>query len=282
MYFKVTNFKEKHHGFQYVDGLNILEGDFNADSKKSCCSGGLYFTTKEFIHKFYLLGINLRIVELPMTDPEFKMVQNSKGDKYRANKIFLREKYSLAHLDTYKKFGIQLPTIEYCMEHNFIDLLMHILDSRPFNAQNTLYLAVKYGYPNIFKYLIEKGADCNLVEKDFFYGDLKKTDLEILEYLYSKIKENKICIDQKNSNILFWNITVGRGFDFKRIIADMTEVAKNNPFCVQYCNAENSVLKLIKCMVKQGLDPHVNNDYYLKISHEYQYQKVVDFLNTID
>ena len=46
MYFKITNAKENHHGFQYVDGLNVLIEEFNDDPNDSCCAGGLYFTRR--------------------------------------------------------------------------------------------------------------------------------------------------------------------------------------------------------------------------------------------
>ena len=35
MYFKITNKEENHNGFQYKDGLNVLEGEFNNDSNAS-------------------------------------------------------------------------------------------------------------------------------------------------------------------------------------------------------------------------------------------------------
>ena len=56
MYFKITNKKENHHGFQYVDGLNVLEEEFNNDPEQSCCAGGFYFTNAANILKFIGYG----------------------------------------------------------------------------------------------------------------------------------------------------------------------------------------------------------------------------------
>ena len=43
MYFKITNAEENHHGFQYVDGLNILKDEFNNDPNQSCCKSKPWF-----------------------------------------------------------------------------------------------------------------------------------------------------------------------------------------------------------------------------------------------
>ena len=56
LYFKITNADENHHGFQYVNGLNILKEEFNDDPNQSCCAGGLYFTDAANILKFLGYG----------------------------------------------------------------------------------------------------------------------------------------------------------------------------------------------------------------------------------
>ena len=44
IYYKITNASENHHGFQYQDGLNELQEEFNDNPDDHCCAGGLYFT----------------------------------------------------------------------------------------------------------------------------------------------------------------------------------------------------------------------------------------------
>ncbi|AYV85411.1 MAG: putative ankyrin repeat protein [Satyrvirus sp.] len=107
IYFKVTNAEENHHGFQYMDGLNVLDKEFDYNRKNTCSAGGLYFADNKNIHDFYNYGIYLRIVELPVDDPDFKMLHVD--GKFRANKIILKEKYRLDDPETYKKFGIKFP-----------------------------------------------------------------------------------------------------------------------------------------------------------------------------
>ena len=58
-YYKITNAKENHHGFQYKDGLNILEEEFNDNPNDHCCAGGLYFSDVEHIFAFLHYGIYL-------------------------------------------------------------------------------------------------------------------------------------------------------------------------------------------------------------------------------
>lgn len=119
-YFKITNEAENHHGFQYKDGLNVLLQPFRQEG--SCVPGGLYFTTIDFIHEFYNYGVNLRIVELPTSDPEFKMVGDPEGNKWRANKIILGAKYSLADPATYIHFGLNI-SVDDVSAFGYIDVL---------------------------------------------------------------------------------------------------------------------------------------------------------------
>ncbi|BCS82748.1 putative ankyrin repeat protein [Cotonvirus japonicus] len=108
---KVTNEKEFHHDHQYHDGLNVLNKPF--DLIGSCVSGGLYFTSPEYINKFLHYGCNIRIITLPIDDPDFIMIKDPDGDKWRANKIILNEKFSLFDIKTYLYFqniGVDLCT----------------------------------------------------------------------------------------------------------------------------------------------------------------------------
>lgn len=85
------------------DGLNIYE--------KKILSGwdqfgykpdGFLHVTKEELHNYYYLGINLREVTLPINDPKFKFFQNNR----RSNMIIVGKKYSLLNPDTYQKFNL--------------------------------------------------------------------------------------------------------------------------------------------------------------------------------
>ena len=100
IWFKITNENEYHNDHQYQTGLNVLNKKFNDDAKKSCSPGGLYFTDIKNIFKFLNHGIYLREITLPTDDPEFMMIQDPDGDKWRANKIILGKRWSLCDPET--------------------------------------------------------------------------------------------------------------------------------------------------------------------------------------
>ena len=100
VYYKITNKKENHRGFQYSEGLNILIDDFNNDPNQSCCKGGLYFTDAANIFEFLNYGIYLREITLPTSDENFCMVKDN--NKWRANMIDLGTKrYELFNVNTF-------------------------------------------------------------------------------------------------------------------------------------------------------------------------------------
>jgi len=62
-FYKIFNSSDKHYTYQYKDGLNILDEVFKPIG--DCCSGGLYFTTREFLYNHIELGPYLRQVDIP-------------------------------------------------------------------------------------------------------------------------------------------------------------------------------------------------------------------------
>ena len=113
-YFKVTRHDECHYGLTYKNGINVLEGKFNDDPNIECGPGGLYFTDKKNIHKFYNYGIYLRVVELPNDDSDFRMVKLI--DKFRANKMSIKERYSLFDPKTYEMFGLNIKDNKHILD----------------------------------------------------------------------------------------------------------------------------------------------------------------------
>jgi len=87
IYYKVTNQEENHHGLQYNDGLIIDPKKFNDNSEDSCIEGGIYFTTKEYLHKFLGYGCWIRPVKIPLNA---KVILDPSRDKYRADRLFFK------------------------------------------------------------------------------------------------------------------------------------------------------------------------------------------------
>jgi ankyrin repeat protein len=82
----------------------------------SCCSGGFYFTTIKYIKNYYSYGVNLRKISLPISDDDFQIVKDPSGNKWRANKIILEEKYSLFDFEVYKLFGLDITKNDYIVD----------------------------------------------------------------------------------------------------------------------------------------------------------------------
>ena len=132
IFVKITNREEKHYNHQYVDGLNELSEPFSGTG--SCSSAGFYFTDIDHVHEFLHYGVNLRVVELPYDDIDFKCLPDG-NDKWRANKIILGEKYSLADVETYQFLeanGFDLyanahKVFRHAIKNDFMEIVFHLL-----------------------------------------------------------------------------------------------------------------------------------------------------------
>lgn len=165
IYFKVTNEEEKHYGYQYKDGLNVLDKEFEHEG--SCVAGGLYFTDFLNIKNFLHFGVNLRIVKLPKHNLDFKMVKDpvtKDGNKWRANMIVLGEKYSLYDIDTYKKFNLNILKS---------DIIAKLCSKRDIDGLNKLY-----------DFCCERKVDFNRFELTNVINDAStKGYVDVLEWL---------------------------------------------------------------------------------------------------
>ena len=172
-WYKITNQTECHQDFQYQDGLNVLEEPFNDDPKASCCPGGLYFTNAKNIFKFIEYGCYLREITLPLTDPDFKMLKDPEGDKWRANKIILGNKYDL----------FALPTIQMLIEKGAHVRICY---------ERILRGAAELGKLDIVKYLendVNIRVSYSYAHESYNYalrGASKNGHLEIVKFLHQK------------------------------------------------------------------------------------------------
>ena len=121
VFYKITNKHENHHGYQYRDGLNILSEPFNNNPRQPCVRGGFYFTTKEHLHKYLGYGVWIREVYLPTWDPNFQMVQDPTGDKWRANMIILGQRFHIFQMNMYLNAGLDVN--KFINHPNFMPLV---------------------------------------------------------------------------------------------------------------------------------------------------------------
>ncbi|AYV85138.1 MAG: repeat protein [Satyrvirus sp.] len=250
MYLKITNKNENHHGYQYIDGLNVLDKEFDNNPKNSCTGGGLYFTNKEFIHKFYDYGIYLRIVELPIDDPEFRMIKDPQGDKWRANKIILKERYLLADIGTYDKFEIYQLGLAWASVNNHLEIVKYVIEKgADIHAENdqALRKASRNGHLEIVKLLIEKGANIHAVNDGALHGASFNGHLEIVKLL----TENGADIHAENDRALQWA-------------------------------SENGHLEIVKLLIDKGANIHAENDGALRWASLYGHSEIIKFLKTLE
>lgn len=93
IYYKITNKNEIHYGLRYHNGLVIDPWEFDSNPKHTCIKGGIYFTTKEYLHRFFRYGPWIRPVTIPK---DAQVVLDPEGDKYRSNRLFFHPRKSMA------------------------------------------------------------------------------------------------------------------------------------------------------------------------------------------
>ncbi len=198
IYYKITNENENHHGYQYKDGLNVLEEPF--DEILECGKGGLYFTTGEFIHLFHDYWCNLRIVEIPNNE-NFKMVAFL--DKFKANMIILKEKYDLKNL--------KIEDIEKLlkMDKNLSKLF--------------IISASKYGCVEILEWFKNFGYEFKYNEWTIIYAS-NNGHIQVLEWFKNsgyefKYDENIISYASQNGHVQVLEWFKNSGYEFNNIIS---------------------------------------------------------------
>ena len=158
-YYKITNKTEYHNGYQYVDGLNVLDKPF--EPVGSCVVGGFYFTTVEHIFKFLDYGCYLREIILPKN---CQWVQDPDGDKFRADKIILGKRYDLTD-----------PLIFQLLVERGADIHEQ--------HDHVLEWASRNGHLDIIKYLVESGADISECANFALYWASTNGHLPVVKYL---------------------------------------------------------------------------------------------------
>ena len=81
-FYKIINAELTHHNFKFIDGLNIDTIPFNPTNE--CSPGGIYFSEKSKIYKYFYYGIYIIKVSIP--DDAQVYIEK---DKFKADKIIL-------------------------------------------------------------------------------------------------------------------------------------------------------------------------------------------------
>lgn len=201
-YYKITNENECHHGFQYYDGLNVDHNPFQEYG--SCVSGGLYFTTAKDILNFIKYGIYVRDITLPWEDTELKVVKDSYGDKYRANKIILGKKYHLSDPKTFdflidqgakiKKSNFD-SILDWAITNDYVEIVKYLITTyhhliAKYNLREILNWAIKYGHTKIIDFLISGYQEITKQNlKTILKWAIKHNYTKVINHLLTKYSE---------------------------------------------------------------------------------------------
>ena len=94
---KLTNIMEKHHGFQYMDGLNINIHKFDHDN------GGLHFTPKIYAHMWIICEDKVMVYTRKVTLPDDAKIYIKNTTCIMSDKLIL-DKEEEIHINEYIKY----------------------------------------------------------------------------------------------------------------------------------------------------------------------------------
>jgi hypothetical protein len=162
MYLKLTNTTETHFGLQYHDGLNIDPLPFAKEG--SCCPGGIYFTTLEWVHRFIRGKEYIREVTIP---EDAEMVEDPSGGKWRASKVILGTRKQINNVETWKwlvECGADVHVLEwaliYSSEIGNLEIVKYLIEHGvDIHVWNDCALRCAYAHLEVIKYLVKNGAD---------------------------------------------------------------------------------------------------------------------------
>nr|AEX63292.1 putative ankyrin repeat protein [Moumouvirus Monve] len=243
LYLKITNKNECHHGFQYQDGLNILEGKFNDNPKELCVPGRLYFTEAKYIINYLDFGIYLRDVYLPKSDPDFKMVEDPNGDKYGANMIMLGKRRDLRDPSTWDymiSIGVDIYAehnyiCRWACENAYLEIVKYLVKKRIFtrnySIRNLCCFIPRKEHYKIFKYNIKNDKNMETFDFEIIGHILNPEQKEILKYLIN----NGINIYLDKGEALIYSCEKGK-------------------------------LEMVKYLIENGANVHIENEKPLKLS----------------
>ncbi|BCS82550.1 ankyrin repeat protein [Cotonvirus japonicus] len=273
LYLKITNKQECHNGYQYQDDLNILQEKFNDNPNDSCAPGGLYFCEPKYIHHYFGYGVNLREVYLPTNNPDFKMIKDPEGKKYRANMIILGKKHNLSDPKTWEfmnTIGVKFEksSLHHIIRKNYFECLKYLISiGVAINTlnYNSLPEASARGRLEIVKYLIPLENNKEII----FEAQRRASDTNNLIMIQYLLGEVKIRYES-----FMYLSPYSRGENNKKITYDYEHLCED----LFFLNCEYGNLEIIKYLVHQGAKINTDDDYALIIASKYGKLDVVKYL----
>jgi hypothetical protein len=227
-YYKITNIQECHNGYQYHDGLNILPQNFNDNPNASCCPHGFYFTDIKNIFKYVNYGVFVRKITLPTEDSELRVMLDSNGDKWRANRVIFGERYNLADVFT----------IQYLIEQG--------ADIHIDNDKILQYAAIG-GHLDIVHLLADNGANIHANDDAAFRKAAGHGHLEVVQYLVKRGAN----ISEYNNMAFQWAVENGHIDVAAYLLNQGADVHANRDYALRI-SARNGNLNLVAFLIDKG------------------------------
>lgn len=215
VYYKITNKDENNGGYQYINGLNVLE--FDSNEEECIRKNGFYFSTIENIFSFLDYGIYVREITLPVDNKNFKMVEdNSTTPKLRSNMIIFGKRWDLSDVDTFKYLienGANIHAeddhaLRWSLRHKYLDTATYLINCGAnihLDNEYPLLESVENGYDDIVKLLIKKGANVRADDDWALRYSAEKGDLNMVKLLVengANIKaQNDAAVVNARSNV---------------------------------------------------------------------------------
>jgi hypothetical protein len=273
------------------NGLMTYDKKFNKHS-------GFIFTTNNFIHKYYNMEGNLRIVELPHDNPDFKMI-NVNGVKIISNMIILKEKYDFNDLNDFKHIFEINNSLEIIKKIHNVEIL-EFLKNKGYNLSRlineNMFNIHKNGYTHLLDWIKKSGYEL-IYSIDNITTASRYGHVSILEW-YAKYNYNLKCeIEIINIasrcgyvNILEWFKNSGLKFKHDKWAINyasqnghinVLEWFEHSGYRLIYdCNAifnDNININILEWFKRINRD-FILNEEFIKYSFEHNNVKALDWI----
>lgn len=304
IFLKITNKQEYHDGYQYKDGLNVL--DKKMDKMKRYDNQEIFFTDPNNICGFLRYGENLRIVKLPTNDKNLKTIKNV--DRWHTNGLILLKKYDLFDIETWKmleNIGINVNAsnyyiMEWATSNGCLELVKYIFESTKSDTyiDEAMRFAAKKGHINIVEYLKNK-TDITFMDNIILIEAVEKNHIKMVEYLIQNgcnimARENSaIEIAVKNGNLDMLKLIIKYGgsvknafnvasingrFEIIQYLVNNNIIDITNPSFDIVLAAAWGHLDIVKYLLKNGANISSQNNKAIKMAKMNNRTDVVDFL----
>ncbi len=298
-FYMITNETEHHGNFQYTSGLNTTQTDFpenhfcfrhglmysNTTTQKYDMPNGFCFTDIDNVLDDIHRGVYLRVVDLPLTDPDFKYVEY-RQNKWTSNKIILKEKMDLRQVSTFHfiiDMGVDIKNhaksiIKWASSRGLLDIIKFLSDTVDetfiFDCYySALLSAVEKNNIDIVKFFVNKGVDLNEDDGDLICVASQYGYLDVVKYLV----ESEADIHADNDYSLRVAAVSGKLDIVKLLVENGADIRADNDYALQWA-CINGHLEIVKYLVESGADVNAINNDAIKQASEYGYLEVVKYL----